>query len=116
MELEIKPFLSRVTIAAIMLVVCGSPTSAEGFSMGQIYNLTVQDGIVMFYVTGEHSSPPPCATATTRWAFDGRSAAGQVIMTAISTAFATGKAAEIHGTGTCSVWGDSESIFFSIIH
>ncbi|MBB5986667.1 hypothetical protein [Sphingobium lignivorans] len=70
-------------------------------------------GQVIFFSTGTRSAMPACATTgANRWAIDGSTAAGQVRMSILLTAWAQRKRVIIVGTGNCSVWGDTETVDF----
>jgi hypothetical protein len=106
--------MRRVGVTTSMLVgsllVCGSPADASFAQSGQITTFGVEQGKVFFITTGSRDSMPACATAGNRWVFDGSTAKGQAMMSALLTYKAMGKQVIVQGTGACADWGDTESV------
>lgn len=69
-----------------------------------------EDSNVFFYLSGSHTGARPiCATIPDRWAFDSSTAAGKAYLSALLSAYATGRSVTINGTNTC-IHGNTESI------
>lgn len=87
------------------------PAEASTGYNGDIYYINqVTNGTVLFSLTGSRSTPPACHTVDGRWAFDARTAEGQSRLAILMTAFSLHRKVSIAGTGTCDVWGDTESL------
>ena len=94
------------------VLACGSSSAADASSSspGQITSYGVEQGRVFFRTNGSRSAMPSCATAGTRWVFNGATAQGQAMMSALLTYYASGKQIVVQGTGACADWGDTESV------
>lgn len=74
------------------------------------------NGVVVVYTDGQRLGTPNCALASpTRFAIDAATTAGKVQLAGLLSAHATGKPVRIVGTGTCSVYSDSETINYFYI-
>ena len=74
-------------------------------------------GAILFYINAPHAGMPTCANngANTRWAINAATMGGQAQLSGLMTAVARGKRISIQGTGTCSVWGDTESVDYFVV-
>lgn len=70
------------------------------------------NGVVIAYVEGARSNAPACATESIRFAVNGTTPGGKLQVAGLLTAYTSGKAVAIYGTGTCTAWGDTETIDF----
>jgi hypothetical protein len=100
-----------LAMSAVAAMTFASQALASGTSSGVPSGITVQSGIVMFTISAGHGSNPACAT-TQRWAFDANVAAGQATLSTLLNAYSLQKLVNVLGTGTCSVWPDSETVYF----
>ena len=105
-----------ITLALLSLFISGQAeagTSGPGYPANVYFMI---NGIALIPVDSAQIDPPACATVKSRFAIDGTTSAGKVQIAALLTAIAMGKQINIWGTGTCSIWGDTETIsFFQII-
>lgn len=109
---KIKRTLSVLTTACLCLSCLSiTPAHASAASAGTIQNIIVNSsGIVFFYMTGTRTTLPSCQTASaTRWSFDSSTSGGQAMLAALLSAYGLGKQITVNGTGTCSVWADTEA-------
>ena len=95
----------------------GAPGLCGDQSLGAIATLTsipaisgAQPGAFFFTTTGTRSSPPSCATDSGRWVIDGSTVGGQQTIALVMSMQAQGRQIAVYGTGTCTVWGDTESV------
>lgn len=100
------------SIVALPLAFASTAAFASSQGPSRISYVHVMDnGIVMFIMTGTRSTPPSCGTPTpTRWAFNGATAAGQAKLSVLLTAYASGKNIMIYGTGACADYYETESV------
>jgi hypothetical protein len=68
------------------------------------------DGLVYFYVDGQRSTPPPCATQPYWVIANEGSTAGKQQLAMLMMAQASGKPVTIFGSGDCARWSDGESV------
>ena len=74
---------------------------------------TFANGVVLVYTNGSRSEVPACATnQPARFAINGSTAGGKVLAAAIFANYSLGKQVTIIGSGTCDVYGDTESISY----
>ena len=102
--------------ASISLMASQQPAYAGGAAPVGTIN-TIQPlvspplGVLFFNTTGSHTGGPSCATGT-RWAIDTTTSAGQTMASVVLTAYALGKQIAVTGTGTCSAWSDTETVYY----
>lgn len=103
-------------IGAAIGLICAVPAQAGEAQPGLITLITTtSNGVLLIHSSGTRSTPPACATQASRFALPASTTAQQAAAATLLTAFATGKQVHIVGTGTCHVWGDSESVdYFSV--
>ena len=94
--------------AATGLASFGSAAFAAGSGSGTVAGVNVEGASGKFSTTA-HPGAPACA-ATGRWAVDVSTPQGQSLWSAVLLAYSQNKPVTIGGTGTCSVWGDSETV------
>jgi len=99
----------RGSLAALLLAYA-APAISSSSTAGSISNITPNAaGRVFFQHSGTHTARPSCATLD-RWVIDTTTAGGQALLSALLTAYSTGKQIQIDGTGNCSAWGDTETV------
>jgi hypothetical protein len=98
-------------------MLAGLSLATAAYAGGSISNTTVSkieaDGSGQFivYFAGTISGGPSCAASETGvMAVDGTTASGKVEITAITVAYAMGKTLIAHGTGTCTVLSNEETL------
>jgi hypothetical protein len=108
---ELRMISLRKLPIFLATVLATTPAVAAGNSSGFVYAMTVQNGYVIFSITGAHNSNPACST-TSRWSFLANTANGQAMLATLLTAYSTGKILYSAGTGDCSFWPDAEAISY----
>lgn len=103
--------LFGLAMSAVAAMTFSSQALASGTSSGVPSNITILNGIVVFTISAGHGGYPACAT-TQRWAFDANVASGQATLAALLNAYDLQKLINVLGTGTCSAWADSETVYF----
>ena len=101
-------WLSAALIAAASIASLGSAAFAAGSGSGNVAGVSVESASGKFS-TSTHSGAPACAT-TGRWAVDVSTPQGQSLWSGVLLAYSQNKPVTIGGTGTCTVWGDSETV------
>ena len=101
--------MKRVLAGAFMLSAAPA-VQAANTGPGLVTNLYVQNGVVIFQVSGNVTGSWPACAATQRYAVDVTNAAGQAYYSAVLSAKMAGKPILVYGNGTCTTWGDSESV------
>ena len=99
---------SAALIAAASVASFGSAAFAAGSGSGTVAGVNVEGASGKFSTTA-HPGAPACAT-TGRWAVDVSTPQGQSLWSAVLLAYSQNKPVTIGGTGTCGVWGDSETV------
>ncbi len=76
--------------------------------------LSSEYGVQFFRTSGTRVGVPACVTPgqESRFVIDARTDAGKAMLSVLLTAVARGKRVTITGTGTCGIWGDTESVSF----
>ena len=95
-----------------------APAAAGQADYGMAVRLIIsQANVAFFNSTGTRTNPASCAGPglQNRWAISLTTDAGKAILAAVMTAQARGKQVWINGTGTCSIWPDTESVDYIII-
>jgi len=113
----VPAFLAAGFTAAMLF---SATTSAHAGTAGpvKLKNLYfMSNGVVIAYVEGPRSNAPSCAAVESmRFAVNATTPAGKAQLSGLLTAYSTGKAVSIWGTGACTAWNDTESIdFFATI-
>jgi hypothetical protein len=102
-------FRCGIAVISASVLALSAPAQASNTSAGTISGVIVVNGKVFFNLSGTRSTPPACATETTRWVFDATSPAGQALMAAVLTFEARSKQISVIGTNTCPDWFDTET-------
>lgn len=91
-------------------------------SMAQFGNITAvygaRNGAVLFNTSGARSGPVPACQGPglgQRYALDASTIAGQTYVSVLMTAYALKKRVYVQGTGTCTIWGDTETVDFIMV-
>lgn len=110
------------TILTALAASIGISTSASAQStgatgpIGRIDMQTAGGGKVIFYQGGNRSGVPACASnLNNRWAFDGTTPSGQATLSILLSAYMSGKSIQVVGMGTCSAWGDTETVNYIVM-
>lgn len=90
--------------------VAGAQSVQGNGRLSQVH--VMRGGVVLFTSDGSRSQTPTCHTMPNRWAFDATTPAGQAMLSVILTAYSSGKRVDVHGTGLCSAWLDTETVEF----
>lgn len=103
-------------IAAVTAVLlAGAPAAASQATMGNITWLNPSSaGTLIFNQTGTRTSRPACASLD-RWVIGVSSAAGQMMASALLTAWSLHKRITVVGNGLCDVWGDTETVSYFVV-
>ncbi|PXA90690.1 hypothetical protein DMC25_02530 [Caulobacter sp. D4A] len=107
-----KP-LAALALAGLTAAASWSPAAASTAEYGKVTAFIQTGSTVMFYTSGTRSTAPSCqgADVPARWAIDVSTPAGQSMLSILLTAYSTQRTVKILGTGTCSVQGDTETVF-----
>lgn len=103
------------TLAMLALIILTCPPAFASSQVGKIANIyTMDNGVVLFDVVGARAGPiPSCASGLpNRWALNGSTAAGQVKVANLLTAFSMKTTVYVFGKDTCVSWGDTEEVDF----
>jgi hypothetical protein len=87
--------------------------SAAGTYVGTITNVEgygENTNAVFVLINGTVSGSPSCATQNYRFVLNPSNASGQALLAIALSALARNVTVTITGSGTCSIWGDTESI------
>jgi hypothetical protein len=71
------------------------------------------------YVDLAPTNTPACGTVTSgnhRYVIDLTTDAGKAMIATVLTAYANKALIDITGTGTCDVWGDTETVYYITAH
>lgn len=100
---------------AALAFAAAAPAQATGQNAGVVINLVVEgNGALMFQLTGTYTGAPACDTAS-RFGIDTGTAPGKTMASAVLGAYFSGKPLTAYGTGTCTVWGDTENLSFAVL-
>jgi hypothetical protein len=114
-----KP-LWKFAIGAALLFGAGGPAMASGTNAyGKITGVYgTYNGAVLFSVNvTTRDTPPACAAnLPNRWAIDASTVAGQAAVQVLYWAIEHHKLVWVTGTGSCSIWSDTETVALFSIH
>ena len=102
--------IKRGLMAGALLLSAASAVQAANTGPGLVTNLYVQNGVVIFQVSGNVAGSWPACAVTQRYAIEVTTAAGQAYYSAVLSAKMAGKPVLVFGNGNCTNWPDSESI------
>jgi hypothetical protein len=94
------------------------PANASEADWGYVsYPYGTSNGAVMFNTSGSRGTPPSCQGPGLgpRFAINASTLVGQSQLSVLMTAYSLHKRISIHGTGTCSIWGDTETVDFFVV-
>lgn len=107
---------ASLLLANLCAALCAVPANASNTGgYGQISGVFgTSSGAVLFSVSGPgRSGIPSCGTSNpTRWALDASTVAGQAQVAVFLSAWAAHKQVAVVGTGSCSIWGDTETVLY----
>ena len=109
--------LTHGLMALAAVAIAPTPASASTSQMGTASGFTsISNGALLFNHNGSRTAVPACATSFAgRWAIDASTVAGQSMIAVMINAYNRGKQVYIAGTGTCSIWGDTETISYMVV-
>ena len=96
---------------AAALTMTSSANASKALN-GQITGFVLVGNNVYVFTNAPRDALPGCAASyyPGRWAFDGTTAAGQAMYSALLTAHGLHEPVSIYGIGSCTVSGDTETI------
>lgn len=100
-------------LLSLILVLLPLVSFAGGKQTGQVTKITIRqsDGLHYFNMSGISSDRATCAEGHSYWMIeDENSPVGKHQLSLLMMAMASGKTITVYGTGTCSRWGDGESV------
>ena len=103
--------MKKIIAAALLMLAVASPANAGNAGLGTVSGLISTEFEIQFFNTnGQRAGTPSCVGAglQPRWAISVGNDAGKTMMAVLLTAIARGKKVAVNGTGTCSIWGDTE--------
>ena len=109
-----RPFsrnLARCVAATFLFA--QAPAHASFADIGtpsQPWPLTQNGSVFFFYSSGTRTTAPSCATVQGRWVVSLANASGQSAMAIVMMAIGMHKRVWVNGTGTCSLWSDTETV------
>lgn len=105
--------------SSLLVALSASPAVASntnGFApLSGVYGTSI--GAVLFSApSSNRTGIPTCGQSNPgRWAIDASTPAGQAAVAVLLSAWAAKKQVWVNGTGTCSIWGDTETVsYFNI--
>jgi len=108
-----------VYLGLAALALFSTPASA---TLAQFGNITAvygtRNGAILFNTSGARSGPVPAcqgAGVERRYALDASTIAGQTYASVLMTAHALKKRVYVQGTGTCTIWGDTETVEYLLV-
>ena len=106
--------LLNIIMALGAIGLTATPANASNSNYGTVSGLFAGgNGAVMFFSDGVRTAPPACGAPNgNRWAIDASTVAGQGAIAILLNAYNRGKKVYVMGTGSCSIWGDTETIMF----
>ena len=106
--------MKHIFCALIATALLSAPAIASSSGIGNITDVWgTSNGAVLFNMTGTRTAVPTCgANNPQRFAIDASTVAGQAAVAVLLSAQARGKAIEVSGMGTCTIWGDTETVSF----
>ena len=105
----------RIIGAALFVSLANASPVFAGNTYGTISPVVIQANYAVFSMSSNGTGRPGCATSQ-RFAFLTNSTAGQAMLSALMTAFATGKNVAIFGNNACDVWPDSETVSYLAVY
>jgi hypothetical protein len=116
--MKLNRVLTGCMAAASLLIGSGAQAQASNASYGYItaFNPGLDgNGILTFSTTGTRTTPRPQCATLDRWVVSTSTSSGQFMASALLTAFSMKKKVRIFGTGSCAVWGDTETVYYFFI-
>jgi len=110
-----KACIIAAFLASASVALAASPASASTADWGYISVMYgTNNGAVLFSTSGTRTAVPSCQGPGLgqRFAIDASTTAGQAAASLLITAYNLHRKIWIQGTGTCSIWGDTETVQF----
>lgn len=110
--------LMFATLIGALAAVSAASASASDATWGYIsYPYGTSNGAVLFNTDGVRGTPPSCSGTGlgARFAINASTLVGQSQLSVLMTAYSLHKRISIHGTGTCSIWGDTETVDYFVV-
>lgn len=85
------------------------PVLAAGNSTGYVQGLLAHEPGRIMFRAGTHTEKPACSTVGDQWAIDATTQGGRQMVNVLMLAAALNKTVTVHGSGSCTAWGDRES-------
>ena len=105
-----KKFVKQLALSLSLSLLAPFAANAAGSITGTVASIYALP-MSMVVMNGTPTGTPSCAsTNPNRWAMDPTTANGQGQIALIRFAAALGKTVAIIGTGTCSLWTDTETV------
>jgi len=110
--------MMRIMAALPLTTLFFTPAIASNTGSGYISAIhAMPNGVVMFSHAAGRDAVPNCvnASTSTRWAINAVTESGKVQLSVLLTAYGANKRIHIFGTGSCTAWGDTETVEFFVI-
>lgn len=100
-----------MALIGAVVAICSSPASSSTIS-GKIGMLQsrASDGLQYVVIKGNSDAKPACAGNTYYMIKDEKSDSGKAQFAMLMSAYLSGKAVTVYGTGQCGRWSDGEDI------
>lgn len=86
-----------------------------GESSGTVIRLYAHSGDIAIFDVGAHTNRPACSVAGNEWAVSLSTPGGRAMYVLLVSAAAQRQTVTVHGTNTCSAWGDREAPSYIIV-
>jgi hypothetical protein len=110
-----KLHLVIVASACLAFMASAQSAAASQTTAGNINSVMAgaesSGGQFFFNTTGTRTAAPSCAIQP-RWVVDTSTLPGQAVVAALLSAYAMNKQIVVMGTGSCTVWGDTETVSY----
>ncbi|SEO74305.1 hypothetical protein SAMN02800692_1848 [Luteibacter sp. UNC138MFCol5.1] len=110
--------LSQMGLAALFML-ASIPASAGTVTAGYVTRLYVRqsDGLVYFETSGTINNRAGCGISNTTWVLPGENTeTSKRQYAALLVAKASHLSIDVHGSGTCTRWGDSEDVNIIVVN
>ncbi|MDV6330603.1 hypothetical protein [Asticcacaulis sp. 201] len=111
-----RPITATLVALSALFAYAIPQAFATDASFGYISNLyAMNNGAILFYTSGTRTNPLPACSGPglqQRYALDASTTAGQAYASVLLTAYTLHKQISVHGTGTCTIWSDTETVMF----
>ena len=110
--------IKRAIATLPLITFAFTPVNASNTGSGYISAIhAMPNGVVMFSHAAGRDAAPNCVNASTsaRWAINAATESGKVQLSVLLSAYGANKKIHIFGTGSCTAWGDTETVEFFVI-